>query len=201
MNRTREEALATRNLILNRSIKIFLRKGFSNTTLDEIARESNVTRGAIYWHFEDKQDLIRFIIQEEHKIRKKRLKESFSREMPPLKKMKLVTESIVENFIENKSFQNFIELTWFKIEYSQVPLLRKTKKELTVLFINKFKALVSEAQAKGEIRKELDPGDVAVTITHLINGMYRLYFIIPGEVKSLNKAMSPFKSYFRLIES
>jgi AcrR family transcriptional regulator len=57
MRRTKADAEATRKKILNAAERMFYRKGVSNTTLEEVASEAGVTRGAIYWHFANKTDL------------------------------------------------------------------------------------------------------------------------------------------------
>jgi TetR/AcrR family transcriptional regulator, acrAB operon repressor len=55
--RTKEEAQATRTLLLDTAELVFREKGVSQTTLGDIASAAGVTRGAIYWHFENKADL------------------------------------------------------------------------------------------------------------------------------------------------
>jgi TetR/AcrR family acrAB operon transcriptional repressor len=55
--RTKEEALETRNRILDAAELIFERRGVSRTSLQDIAQGAQVSRGAIYWHFKDKADL------------------------------------------------------------------------------------------------------------------------------------------------
>ena len=57
MRRTKADAAATRQKILTAAERMFYRKGVSNTTLEEVAKEAGVTRGAIYWHFANKTDL------------------------------------------------------------------------------------------------------------------------------------------------
>jgi TetR/AcrR family acrAB operon transcriptional repressor len=55
--RTKEEAQATRNLILDTAEVVFHERGVARTTLNDIAMAAGLTRGAIYWHFKDKADL------------------------------------------------------------------------------------------------------------------------------------------------
>jgi TetR/AcrR family transcriptional regulator, acrAB operon repressor len=55
--RTKELALETRNRILDAAELIFEQRGVSRTSLQDIAQAAEVTRGAIYWHFEDKAAL------------------------------------------------------------------------------------------------------------------------------------------------
>lgn len=55
--RTKEEAQATRTHLLDTAERVFREKGVSRTSLADIASAAGVTRGAIYWHFENKADL------------------------------------------------------------------------------------------------------------------------------------------------
>lgn len=57
VRRTKAEAEQTRLQILDAARRVFHAHGVSRSTLEQIAREAGVTRGAVYWHFEDKQDL------------------------------------------------------------------------------------------------------------------------------------------------
>lgn len=53
----RKKTLETRDRILDAAEDVFNESGYSNTTLNEIAEAAGVTRGAIYWHFKNKEDL------------------------------------------------------------------------------------------------------------------------------------------------
>ncbi|MCK0768455.1 TetR family transcriptional regulator [Chromohalobacter canadensis] len=55
--RTKAEAEATREALLDAAEDVFLEKGVSRTSLEHIARHASMTRGAVYWHFKNKADL------------------------------------------------------------------------------------------------------------------------------------------------
>jgi TetR/AcrR family acrAB operon transcriptional repressor len=55
--RSKEDALATRQRLLDAAEQVFLDKGVAGTSLNDIALAAGTTRGAIYWHFADKADL------------------------------------------------------------------------------------------------------------------------------------------------
>src|SRR5687768_7926109 len=57
VRRTKEDAAATRAAVLDASLRVFSRKGYAATRLEEVAAEAGVTRGAVYWHFADKAEL------------------------------------------------------------------------------------------------------------------------------------------------
>lgn len=61
--KTKAEAERTREALIDAAIAVFLERGVSRTTLDEVARVAGMTRGAVYWHFRDKLDL--FLAMEE----------------------------------------------------------------------------------------------------------------------------------------
>jgi AcrR family transcriptional regulator len=55
---TREESKArTREQLLAAAGKLFERNGFAATSLEQVAEEAGVTKGAVYAHFADKVDL------------------------------------------------------------------------------------------------------------------------------------------------
>lgn len=47
----------TRDRILAAAGRVFARKGFRAASLDEVAQDAGLTKGAIYWHFRSKNDL------------------------------------------------------------------------------------------------------------------------------------------------
>ena len=58
VRRTKEEAEETRRLLLKTALKLFSEKGINTVTLAQVAKAAGVTRGAIYWHFNDKADML-----------------------------------------------------------------------------------------------------------------------------------------------
>ncbi|MET0333644.1 MAG: TetR family transcriptional regulator [Rhizobacter sp.] len=63
VRRTKEEAQATRKLILDTAEVVFHEHGVSRSTLNDIAQAAGLTRGAIYWHFKDKADLFNAMME------------------------------------------------------------------------------------------------------------------------------------------
>ena len=61
--RTKEDAMATREAIMDAAAVLFEQQGVSGTTLQHIATAAGVTRGAIYWHFQDKGALFHALME------------------------------------------------------------------------------------------------------------------------------------------
>src|SRR3954470_7153686 len=51
VRRSKEDALATRNTLLDAAERVFLAQGVAGTSLNDIAQAAGTTRGAIYLHF------------------------------------------------------------------------------------------------------------------------------------------------------
>ncbi|HIE8868055.1 HTH-type transcriptional regulator AcrR [Klebsiella variicola] len=67
--KTKEEALRTRQLLIESAIQQFALRGVANTTLTDIADAAGVTRGAVYWHFASKTALFNEMWQQQPPLR------------------------------------------------------------------------------------------------------------------------------------
>lgn len=63
MRRTKEDAEKTRLRVIEAALVMFSRHGYSGTTLAMIAQEAGYSRGPIYWHFRNKDDLYQAVLE------------------------------------------------------------------------------------------------------------------------------------------
>ena len=199
MRKTKEEALKTRSKVLKSAMKVFLAKGYSQTSLADIAETAGYTRGAVYWHFEDKSEILEVLISKFHERFLFKKAEILPSALDPLQK---VTEVININFLElyrNKEFRDFIELTWFKTEIDQHAGLLQGKVAITKIFNDTITQLFYEAARQGILKKEIEPEIAALTITSLINGIYRGYFVMPDQLQTEQVGKSIIENYLNQI--
>ncbi len=57
-----QRSTATREDIIVACLQLFARRGFHNTSISEIANSAGITKGAIYWHFDNKEALFAAIL-------------------------------------------------------------------------------------------------------------------------------------------
>src|SRR2546421_12391870 len=60
----RQEGREARDELLTAALRVFARHGYRDAGVDEIAAEAGYSKGALYWHFSGKQDLLLALIDE-----------------------------------------------------------------------------------------------------------------------------------------
>ncbi len=58
--------LSPPDALLNAAFRVFATRGYHGTRLEEVADEAGLTKGAIYYHFEGKEDLLRRAVRYRH---------------------------------------------------------------------------------------------------------------------------------------
>lgn len=58
-----EKAVKTKERILETAEKIILQRGFSGTSIDEVIKQSHITKGGFFYHFKGKNDLARRLVE------------------------------------------------------------------------------------------------------------------------------------------
>ncbi len=118
VRKTKIQAEATRNAILDAAERLFEVQGLSRTTLQDIASAAGVTRGAVYWHFKDKRELFdslmeRVFLPFENAIL---LLGSQSSE-PATERLSQHATCLFKSILVNDKLRRFFEITAHKIEY------------------------------------------------------------------------------------
>ena len=75
VRKTKEETEDTKTQILQSALDCFYEKGFSKTSFGDISARIGMTKGAVYWHFKDKTDLLVDLIKRHLQEKCKRLGE------------------------------------------------------------------------------------------------------------------------------
>lgn len=66
MRKTKTEVQKTRQHLLDAALEVFWRDGVTRASLQAIAQEAGVTRGALYWHFKNKEDLFETLFEQQY---------------------------------------------------------------------------------------------------------------------------------------
>src|ERR1700722_5255967 len=95
-SRQAENSAATRAVLLKIARKFFADRGYADTATEEIVRRARVTRGALYHHFKDKQDLFRAVLHEEQSKVAAKCMEAGAKESDPWRALMAANEAFLE---------------------------------------------------------------------------------------------------------
>ncbi len=174
IRKTKEETALTRENILRAALQVFSRQGYAASTLEDIAREAGVTRGAVYWHFRGKAELYRTLLAEGSLRPLDVLNDIFSAGYSPAETLRRMLVRSLEFIEEDEIWQQIIELTLFKSEPGIVDSAGEgleQKYQGAMKFAHRIEQLLREGVASGEIRADLDIQTAALSINALINGV------------------------------
>jgi len=173
MRRTKEEAAKTRKKIVRWAVGLFIKNGYENTSLNMIASKAGVTKGAIYWHFEDKDALLSEIMEFYDSQGAEAVPKVLAAKVSPLLKIKCLTYAHLPDFKTEEETANFMRL---KYELSDLHR-RRGRQPYSVFFVEKISELLKQAKSEGEVKKSINEDIASLSITLLITGAYIKYNI------------------------
>ena len=150
--RTKEDAEATRNALLDAAERVFYDKGVSRASLDDIAREAGATRGAIYWHFKDKVDLFVAMLERVTlPLERSHREDGVELGGDPVLQLRTMLHDALHAVVHDERARRVFEIALYKVEYAQ-ELLAVRDRHVGVCdgFRRKLEvALLAAARAQG----------------------------------------------------
>lgn len=64
MRKTKDDAEKTRSELLKAAYSVFIEQGYDAATISDIAQRAQMTRGAVYWHFKNKEDIFVAVVEQ-----------------------------------------------------------------------------------------------------------------------------------------
>lgn len=193
MRRTKEETLQTRKNILEAAVQVFFDQGIARTTLEDIARAAGVTRGAIYWHFQNKADLINAVHAEVNLPMEEVLYRIL--EAPGEGALQRLEEHCVSTFAglqKDEHSRRVYTILLLKCEYSEemsglIERLRESKQKI----IESLARFLLKLKEVGQLSDAIDPPLAALGLYAYMVGLYNDYlrypehYVRPGYAKKL----------------
>ena len=165
--RTKEDALETREKILDAAILVFHEHGVARPSLTEIAELAGVTRGAVYGHFRNKADLFN-ALAERVQLPGEKLCESAGDEIQrdPLGVLRTRWLWLFQEVACNRQWQLILEIIFHRCELvTESGEIRQRLLQGHAEGIARMRQLISGAIANGQLPVDLDL-EVAVPMMH-----------------------------------
>lgn len=178
--RTKEEAEETKQAISLAALEIFCEKGYSRTTFDEIAKRINLTKGAVYWHFRNKADILGEIIRKSFEI----TRNIIATKVPAIDSLEALKQYFHEeiNLIEkSKIFHQYLYFIIHQMEWSEAILNKVSNdmKDIEKFNREQIKKAIEQAQKDQRIRADVDSESATSCIACMWIGLMR-GLVIPG---------------------
>jgi len=178
VRKTKEDALVTREKILDAAEDVFYDKGFSASTLQDIANVADVTRGAIYWHFNDKNDLFNAICERVLTPFERALSNPIDNGTSMVSSLKDICLSNFNEVAMSERKQKVLSIMLFKYEYiSDGESICKRERDGKAKFVVYIASILKKAQNAGEIDKDYDCDMLAHCLHVFIMGLYKDFLV------------------------
>lgn len=173
VRKTKEEALETRERILDAAEHVFQERGVSHTSLAEIAAAAGVTRGAIYWHFENKVALFDAMIQRVFDPLEAKLAELQQQPTEnPVDALRTITLHFIDRVAHDPAYQRVLEISWHKCEYvGEMATIRDNHLECGNRYLDVLTEGFRLAGQRGFVPTTLDPRQAAVGLMAVVDGL------------------------------
>jgi len=132
MRRTKEDAEQTRLKILAAALALFSKNGYSHTTLAMIADEAGFSRGPIYWHFKNKDELYQAVIEFSQKPLEQLVEQTRGLAEQPLAAFEHFISEWFRLLLEDRWYRQSFEILLNKTEFTeQIADTLKRERKLT----------------------------------------------------------------------
>lgn len=179
--KTKVAAEETREQLLDAAEKMFYQHGVSRTTLEKIAAAAGVTRGAIYWHFENKSMLFSAMLERIRLPFQQMLGELDSMQhADPLAQLRTVLIHSLERIAYCEQHQRVLSVVFHRCEYIDElnPAVSK-QEELDRAATAVISRALQRARLAGMLQDNIDPDLTASAIHAYIGGLIRKFLLQP----------------------
>ena len=179
--RTKKEALATRQQILDAAEICFHERGLSRTSMADIAQAASISRGAVYWHFQNKGEIFQALL-ENCGLLLGELEEATRNPdtHDPLGHIHLLLTHLFQLSAQNPGFRRLHEILLFRCEYTDEPgglgqLMPRLAQQSHELIAQALANAVNKAQMPAD----LDLPTAARTLHACVAGVIREWLLLP----------------------
>lgn len=165
--------------ILRHALRIFAKKGYFRTTVDDIARASRLAKGTLYLYFKDKSSLYISVIQEHFKAGIAFLRELQKEPLSNTEILCRIADSWTHHMIHLKSSFFMFSMENLNLSRNITKVVRPIAIENLSTMIDIIAEIIEKGVRAGEFRKV----DSRVAALHYLNTIRTGFYIdlfVPG---------------------
>jgi AcrR family transcriptional regulator len=142
----------TRAAIMEAALRLFGDRGYENTSISSLAKAAGIGKGTIYSYFTSKSEILLAFCEEELACLHQELRHSIPAETPLAEKLLLIFMYEFRYVTRSKGFGR----TLMREMIFPKELTTEKSREIEEQFIQFFILMFTEAQERGQLRRDID---------------------------------------------
>jgi len=178
--------------IINAATKIFAKKGFFQAKVSDIAKEAQVADGTIYLYFENKDDILISLFEEQMKLVLANMKAQLSEERDAVKKIEKFAVTHLKLIESNK---NVAEIIQVELRQSS-KFMKEYKNEGFLEYLNLIADIIKEGQETGVFSRKVIPDIAKRAFFGALDEMSRFWVLSSRKKYDIETAAKQISGYF-----
>jgi TetR/AcrR family fatty acid metabolism transcriptional regulator len=178
--------------IIEAATKVFARKGFYKAKISEIASEARVADGTIYIYFENKDDILICLFEEQMKAVLDNMVIKISEEDDPVKKLEKFALAHLQLVEQNK---NMAEIIQVEVRQSS-KFMKEYRNDPFVQYLELIADIIRQGQKEGLFKKEIIPGVAKRAFFGALDEMSRFWVLSSRRQYDIKTAAKQISEYF-----
>ena len=151
----------TRDRIIDAAVEVFLEKGYSKSTLEDIVTCAGMTRGAFYWNFKTKQDLLDEILIRYEKFYRE-IYTSFTHSSSAYETLR---SFLLCDLRKKNAFNPYTQIVLYKVESTNgFSRISESQATLDHDFTKMIQDTIERGQKAGEFRTDVDARLLTISV-------------------------------------
>jgi AcrR family transcriptional regulator len=160
--------------ILGAAKSIFFSKGFTETTMDDIANEAELSKGTLYLYFKNKEDLAHAIMYESFKILKEKIESALRAGGSGMEKIRRIVSIIPEYYTDHADYFEFARNIDYKIT-SQAEESNMAAQCMRIIdeIIDMLIGVLQDGKEDGTVRGDIEPEKMAILCANIVTSFMK----------------------------
>jgi len=165
-----------RKQILDAAEKVFIQRGFNKARMDDIVAESRLSKGALYWYYKSKDEIILALMDRFFSGEMQAEEELISIEGNARQQLEVFFEAAF------KDVRRFEERMSLGYEFFSLAARTEEVRDAIRGYYRRYQATISQIIQQGIDSGEfisIDPDDAATAVISIVEGMALMWFLDP----------------------
>jgi AcrR family transcriptional regulator len=159
--------------IISVARKLFLKRGYRQTTIRDICRTSKLSNGTVYFYFKNKDAIYAHIYEECFQFLIDMLEQSRSDDMPPFEQIETVLKTYLKYFIEHREMWEMLDISYRRLSLP-ADLIQRFDGMVETAYSFVHKAVQAYLDEKG-LSKSYDSLELAMLLFTSVDGLLYNY--------------------------